>query len=146
MKRAAGVVLLLFVACMSSPKATMAPQARPVSASQPPLIPSDPKAQIQYYADEIEKQRQQLGMPEAVLPMSSQPIAATPRSNDDAQCHAAKTESCNSVCTLSDSICDNAEKICKISDELGDDEWASDKCKSARVTCSDAHKRCCECT
>lgn len=155
---ALGAAAALVVACAVSPKPSVAPERPNVppptatgahNASQPPLAPpsSDPHAQIKFYSDQIEAQRQQLGMPEAVLQEQSAPAEASPpHAADDTSCHAGASESCHSVCTMSDSICDNADKICKISDDLGDDEWAAGKCAGARSTCSDAHKRCCTCS
>lgn len=156
MKGAPGIVLgvaaALVVACAAAPKQAMAPTPAPVApaahgqdAMGPPT--QDPRGQIEFYSQQIDAQRKQIGMPETVLQeMSAPPETAPPHAAQDASCHAGASESCHSVCTLSDSICDNAEKICKISDDLGDDEWASGKCMSARSTCADAHKRCCTCS
>jgi hypothetical protein len=53
---------------------------------------------------------------------------------------------CQDTCKLKDAICDNAEKICDLADELGeDDSWASDKCKSAKASCKEATEKCCDC-
>ena len=167
MKRALGVIAGLacaaILACSAGPKAAKEPTAPPTAASahgaepvpgQPrpgqtmpgQAVPSDPHAAIEYYAQQIDAQRQQLQLPEAVLPMSSQPMALPPHAADDTTCHPAASTSCGDVCRLSDTICDNAGKICKISDDLGDDEWAAGKCTSAKQTCGDGHKRCCECS
>jgi len=54
---------------------------------------------------------------------------------------------CNDICDLSTAICDNAETICKIADELGKgDEYAQDKCASAKASCREAKQRCCRCS
>jgi hypothetical protein len=54
---------------------------------------------------------------------------------------------CDDVCSISDNICDNAEAICGIADELGkDDEYAQDKCASAKASCREAKQRCCNCS
>ena len=54
---------------------------------------------------------------------------------------------CSDVCSLADAICDNAEQICILADELGkDDEWAQDKCASAKASCREAKKKCCKCS
>jgi hypothetical protein len=54
---------------------------------------------------------------------------------------------CNDVCSISDNICDNAEAICNIADELGKgDEYAQDKCASAKASCREAKQRCCSCS
>jgi hypothetical protein len=56
-------------------------------------------------------------------------------------------KSCGDVCLLSDDICDNAEAICAIADELGkDDREGQDRCASAKASCAEAKKNCCDCT
>ncbi len=54
------------------------------------------------------------------------------------------TGACNDVCDLGDAICDNAESICAIADELND-AWAREKCDSAKASCREAQQRCCGC-
>jgi len=55
--------------------------------------------------------------------------------------------SCGDVCGLAEAICDNAESICILADELGkEDKWAQDKCSSAKASCRDAKKLCCKCS
>lgn len=55
--------------------------------------------------------------------------------------------SCGDVCSIADAICDNAEQICILADELGkDDSWAQEKCSSAKTSCRDAKKLCCKCS
>ena len=56
------------------------------------------------------------------------------------------TELCQDKCSLSDAICDNAERICDIASELGGDPWANEKCKSAKASCKEATEKCCKCT
>jgi hypothetical protein len=147
-----GVAAALVVACAASPKQGAAPVPAPsrsnMQGAEPMMPPSqDPRAQIKFYSDQIDTQRKQLGMPETVLPMTTHPTEASPpHAQQDPACHAGDNETCTNMCTLSNSICDNADKICKISDDLGDDEWAAGKCASARATCADAHKRCCACS
>ena len=53
-------------------------------------------------------------------------------------------QACADVCSIADAICDNAEQICILADELGkDDDWAQRKCGSAKASCRDAKKKCC---
>jgi len=53
---------------------------------------------------------------------------------------------CNDVCSLSDNICDNAEAICGIAAELGPgDDYAAQKCASAKASCREAKQQCCKC-
>jgi glucose/arabinose dehydrogenase len=146
----AGLACAAVIACSATPRpASTMPAAAPPQPATPRAaepVPSDPHAAIEYYAEQIDAQRKQLQLPEAVLPMSTQPTAAIPRAAEDTTCHPAASATCGDVCRMSDSICDNSEKICKLADDLGDDPWAAGKCTSARQTCGDAHKRCCECT
>jgi hypothetical protein len=54
---------------------------------------------------------------------------------------------CDDICDLAAYICDNAETICKIADDLGkQDEYAQDKCASAKASCREAQQRCCNCS
>ncbi len=53
---------------------------------------------------------------------------------------------CGDVCTLGEDICDNAERICTLADELGkDDQFAQEKCTSAKASCREGKQRCCDC-
>lgn len=52
---------------------------------------------------------------------------------------------CVDICDLGGAICDNAEDICAIADELGNDAWAKEKCDSAKASCREAQERCCTC-
>lgn len=54
---------------------------------------------------------------------------------------------CSDVCNLSDAICDNAETICTLADELGKgDDYAQEKCASAKASCREGKQRCCDCS
>ena len=56
-------------------------------------------------------------------------------------------KTCSEICILADDICDNAETICSIADELGrDDKEGQDRCASAKASCHDAKQRCCACS
>jgi hypothetical protein len=53
---------------------------------------------------------------------------------------------CEDTCIIAGQICENAESICSIADELGkDDTHAQDKCTSAKASCREAKQRCCNC-
>ena len=59
--------------------------------------------------------------------------------------HAVPKE-CDDRCSLADAICDNAERICTLADELGKgDQLAQEKCSSAKASCREAKQRCCAC-
>lgn len=54
---------------------------------------------------------------------------------------------CGEVCSLADNICDNAEAICGLADEIGkQDRLAQEKCASAKASCREAKQRCCACS
>ncbi|HET9992510.1 MAG TPA: hypothetical protein VFQ65_28450 [Kofleriaceae bacterium] len=54
---------------------------------------------------------------------------------------------CGDVCLLASDICDNAEAICTIADELGkDDDFAQGKCTDAKASCHEAKQKCCGCS
>lgn len=71
-------------------------------------------------------------------PMSVKPAA-------DPACKPGPSTTCKDTCTLADSICDNAKKICEISKQLGNDAWATGKCADGETSCTTAHDRCCGC-
>jgi len=52
---------------------------------------------------------------------------------------------CDDICSIGEAICDNAERICTLADELGNDQLAQDKCTSAKASCREAKQRCCTC-
>lgn len=56
-----------------------------------------------------------------------------------------KSKTCKEICRISEKICGNAELICELSDELGGDPWAMDKCDSGKASCNEASKRCNSC-
>lgn len=57
-----------------------------------------------------------------------------------------ESDRCRDVCNLKDAICDNAARICGLSDEIGNDPWSAEKCSSAKASCKEARERCCRCT
>lgn len=55
-------------------------------------------------------------------------------------------KTCEDTCTLSGHICENAELICKIADELGPEDRSQEKCTSAKASCREAKQKCCNCS
>jgi hypothetical protein len=140
------------VACAASPKQSTTTPAPPTMA---PAMPANSHDEIERLANEIDQQRTQMNLPApAPLPAPAEPMAAhtsamtpvPPPHAQDPTCHPAPSQTCTDSCTLGDSICGNADKICKLADGMPGDDWAAGKCSTAKQTCSDAHKRCCECT
>ncbi len=58
-------------------------------------------------------------------------------------------QSCEEVCTLADSICHNAKRVCELADEILREEgegdaadWAKGICTSSNQRCEQSRKRC----
>ncbi|HTL33936.1 MAG TPA: hypothetical protein VL326_12465 [Kofleriaceae bacterium] len=117
-------------------------------ACGPKLPPEGPRKQneIQALWTQIRDWRLEAGLPVdqapselyGVGPMTVQQVQQICPEN-----HAVPP-ACSDVCSLADAICDNAEQICILADELGkQDTWAQDKCTSAKGSCREAKKKCC---
>jgi len=154
----AGVSLALVMACAAGGKRSAAPQsgaAGPSDTTAPPSpssLPGGPHAQIEELTKQIELSRDKLGLPAAPASMSPcpnnqcSPAPEAMSTHTDPSCHPGSSDVCSSTCTLSDSICDNASKICNLAKQLPGDTWAGDRCTSANASCHDAHDKCCTCT
>lgn len=103
-----------------------------------------PHDQIQQLDDAIAADLATLGVPapmpgdggDAVLPMGHVVDA----------CEAPPPAgTCGDVCTLADSICDNAGRICDLADDLPGDTWAAERCDAGKAACARASERCCGC-
>lgn len=57
-----------------------------------------------------------------------------------------REQKCTDMCQLASNICNNAGRICHLANELGDDDWARDRCSDASKSCTSADQRCCECS
>jgi len=119
-------------------------------ACGPKRAPGGPKQdEITALWTQIRDWRREAGLP--VDPRREDVIAIGPQTVDQAK-HVCPDShpvpaTCSDVCSLAEAICDNAEQICILADELGkEDTWAQDKCSSAKASCRDAKKRCCKCS
>jgi hypothetical protein len=84
----------------------------------------------------------------AAVPMTSRTARAARPPARDEMCFSRdqdRDQRCTDVCRLAGSICDNAERICRIAGELGDD-WARGRCTAASGSCRRADRRCCGCS
>jgi hypothetical protein len=77
--------------------------------------------------------------PDGAMTLSVKPSA-------DPKCTHGTSQTCTDTCTLADSICENADTICKIAKELGSDPWANGKCAGAETSCEKARAKCCGCS
>lgn len=131
-----------------SPSAEHTAAGAPAHAQPTGPMPGDPRAEIERLAGEIDAERGRMGLAAPTLPAGAppqaEPMGSTPVSTDPS-CKHANTDTCNQSCTLSDSICSNAARICKLATQLAGDEWAAGKCAQAKQTCESAHQTCCSC-
>lgn len=122
----------------------------PATAHMAP--PPDPHAEIEALDRQIadDMARANVSQPRtrtcsgaACAEAMSQPFA-TPTTSEP-QCRPAATERCQSACTISTSICNNQQRICDLAKQLAGDDWAVNKCESARASCRAANESCCSC-
>ena len=123
-----------------------------LSACGGPNKPETPRLekenQITSLWTQIREFRQRAGM--RVEPLPADVMSMAPRTVNQAEqvCPDGHEvpPTCSDICSLADAICDNAETICTIADELGkQDDYAQDKCKSAKASCKEGKERCCGC-
>jgi hypothetical protein len=128
--------------------------ARPKAAATAPAARSseDPRAQIEVLDREIanDMARAHLAPPEAALCSGAACAAAmsapfTTPTATDLQCRPAPTQRCTDLCALSTSICNNQQKICDLAKQMPGDDWAANKCESARASCKAGNDSCCTC-
>lgn len=146
MKYGAALALMLIAACaMGGPQKTA---ATPASEQRPQTMPAtdSPKAELDRLYAEVERERESMQLREPMVAAGTpMPMTAQPTTQTDNTCRPAQSETCTSSCKLSDSICTNAYRICKLANELAPDEDAAAKCVKADKTCKTAHDKCCGC-
>ena len=117
-------------------------------------IQATPRAELDQLDADISAQMARLGVerpappPNACTADCAEPMstAAAAAVATDPRCKPAKSEKCTESCTLKDSICKNAGRICEIASQLGgNDAYANDKCNSGTASCDAAKQRCCSC-
>lgn len=126
--------LALVVACGAAvhPTAAQKPQAPTMMQDRP----ADLRAQITQLDQDITSRRDAAGLPPIAEAMSTGTTCTPPQ---------PVPGGCTDVCTLGDSICDDASKICELAEQLPGDAWAAEKCANGKRACGDARQRCCEC-
>jgi len=115
-------------------------------------MPNDPHNEIDRLAKEIDDQLANIGVAtmtpascEAMHTCTAVPYDAKPRI-EDPTCKPGTTDLCTQSCTLSDSVCTNAGKICKLATQLGGaDAYANEKCQSGNDSCKRTRDKCCGC-
>jgi len=142
-------VLFVVAACASAaPKSAIAPLHSDGAGS----VMADPRGQIRTLDDHIDQQLGQMGLSPpsdgaVAEAMTSNRTWAFPAGGVADSCPAKPSgQQCDDVCTLADGICDDAQKICNLSDQLDGDAWAVQKCESGKLSCQQAKDRCCGCS
>jgi hypothetical protein len=141
---------MIVVACGA---AKQSPSMAPSLAT--PAPGGSPREQIDALDRAIEDELMKMGVrpsppPDCVAGASCgstapEPMTVTPAA-EDPTCKPAASSTCKDSCTLSDSICSNADKICTIAKQLGGaDAYANEKCQRGKTSCETAHTRCCSC-
>src|SRR5204862_6889849 len=99
-----------------------------------------PKDQSQALWKDIQEQRVEDGLPPDPIIGARDPVLMG-RVDKIRECRDDRdptTKTCQDTCSLKEGICDNAESICRIADDLDGDPWADGKCKSAKASCKEA--------
>jgi hypothetical protein len=148
---AASLCMFVVAACAMGGAKKSAMQAPPTMQSDaggaPSVVSGSPKEQLDALYAQVEQERQQMKLPEAQLDpgQSAIPMAEPARSpQTDATCKPAPSDTCNTSCTLSGSICKNKDRICDLAKDLADDDSIG-KCNKAAKTCKTAADKCCNC-
>jgi hypothetical protein len=116
------------------------------SSCGPKIPPTGPERdEITALWTQIRTWRREAGLPVEPRREDVMGIYNTPMKAVEPVCPADHSvpAACGDVCSLADAICDNAEQICILADEL-DDQWSADKCASAKASCREAKKNCCK--
>jgi hypothetical protein len=146
-----GLALGSVIACggMAQRKAQPTASSPAPGAEDMAARPGDPRLdEILARDTEIRTMRGELGLPTDPALSERNAWKAVPLSRAIETCTDPPDTGpkCDDVCNLADHICENADEICRIAGELPGNEWAEDKCSSAKVSCKDGKQRRCDCT
>lgn len=147
----AGLAAGWLVACGAAPQKSAAPPAATESTAG--VGGGRPSDEIRRLDEEITVQMADLGLaPPSQTELTEMVVAhATPAlpaagTTAASACEPPPTEPrCQDACTLADSICANAARICELAAELPHDGWAQERCASGKASCDRARTRCCAC-
>ena len=142
-----GMMIAFAIACGAAARSKSASPAVAPASTDPMGAMSPQREEIERLNREIEDSIAKLSIERGAPMADMNPASAnivTP--SGDPTCKPAASDSCKDVCTLGESICKNAKRICEIATEMGNDEWANGKCADGVASCDAARKRCCDCT
>jgi hypothetical protein len=146
MRFAFALLLGGLLACSAPRKAVAPPEITPNVTDGSLGVPVTPREDIEKLAGEIREATRKLDMP--VVTTGDEPVPAADRivlPSSDATCQPAQQGTCPDICTLAESICKNAKRICEIAAEMNGDAWANGKCIEGKAACDGARVRCCGC-
>jgi hypothetical protein len=142
----------LVVGCGGKKSPATMPASSGAPEASPTTMPNDPRNEIDALAKEIDDALANAGIAtltpaacEATHSCTAEPYGVPPRI-EDPTCKAPTTDTCTQSCTLSDSVCSSAEKICNLARTLPGDDYANEKCQSANDSCKRTRERCCGCS
>ncbi|MEO8699509.1 MAG: hypothetical protein ABI867_05670 [Kofleriaceae bacterium] len=143
------VIAVIVVACGGAPTKS-APPRTPASMDAGVMSsgPQSARERIDQLDKQIDRAFAKWSEPRPPIGEMTPTVASTNvqvKPTADPECKPGASETCSDTCKLGDSICDNANEICKIAGELGDDAYANGKCTSGRASCEKARQRCCGC-
>ena len=135
------------IACGGPMASKNAPE--PASIERGGMPGETPRAEIERLSAEIEQNLTQ-GDVQAPEPFSSQSMEPDPRGVDSIKSVCTPPEQppagCGDICKIGSHICDNAERICILADELQPDDWSKGKCEDGKRSCEAGRKKCCDCS
>lgn len=149
-----GAACAVAIACGGSrPRSvTAAPAAGASAVEGGPHGEGGPRGEIDRLDREIAGEMQKAHVPQPPTAACSGAGCAAAMSTPfvtptttDLQCRPATSDRCTEACALSTSICRNQQRICDLAGQLPGDDWAANKCESARASCKAAHDSCCSC-
>jgi hypothetical protein len=143
-----GALIAIAIACGGAAKtSSMSPasvKSEPHGAGMPP---TPQRSEIEKLDLEIGQAIEKLSIARPLgLPKMNPAAANIVPPTTDTTCKPAPSDDCRDTCTLGDSICNNAKRICEIAAELGNDDWANEKCAGGKASCDAAREKCCNCT
>jgi hypothetical protein len=155
----AGALCALAIACSASkPRLAASPTTMPSGADGGAGLAPDgmaPLDEIRQLDQEIEAALTGVGLrpagpPPCAANQSCGQVAPIPMglapAVEDPTCKAGASETCKDSCTLSDSICKNADRICVLATELGGSvAYANETCEKGNASCKASRERCCGC-
>ncbi len=154
----AGVCAAALIACAMGSAQKASPSVAPATAGEPGAGASPERMEIARLDAAIDAELAKRDQPAAPLPAcagvgcvgaadTAVAMGVTPVVQRDPQtCKPGRSDTCQDSCTLSDSICSNAGKICSLAKQLGDnDGWANEKCAKGTDACKRAEQACCSC-